>query len=69
MADNYKQIRLPCTVASNDCLIVEERGGRRTGVEITALVGDEHNTIFLNPEHARELFNWLGVYLHTVSGD
>lgn len=69
MADNYKQIRLPCTVASKDCLIVEERAGRRTGVEVCALVGDKRNTIFLNPEHARELFNWLGVYLHTFSGD
>ncbi len=69
MADNYKQIRLPCAVTSEDRLIVEPRGNPSTGVEVTALVGDEHNTIFLNPEHARELFNWLGVYLHTVSGD
>lgn len=68
MADNYKRIKLPCAIGSGDCLIVKGRGCRWM-VEIVVLVGDEHNTIFLNPEHARELFNWLGVYLHTVSGD
>lgn len=26
-------------------------------------------TLYISPEDARALFNWLGVYLHTVSGD
>ncbi len=69
MADKCTRIKLPCAVTSEDRLIVETRGNPSTGVEVTAQVSGDHNTIFLNPEQARELFNWLGVYLHTFSGD
>ena len=69
MADKCTRIKLPCGIAGADYLTVGVCGNPNAGVKIIALVGDERNTIFLNPEHARELFNWLGVYLHTVLGD
>lgn len=69
MADKCTRIKLPCGIAGADYLTVGVWGNPNAGVEVCAVVDDEHHTVFLHPEHARELFNWLGVYLHTVSGD
>lgn len=69
-----KNITLHCTSETGDTL---EFGSADTG-QIAVYVSTVQDpdktsrlieTIYLSPEDTRKLFNWLGVYLHTVSGD
>ena len=73
-----KRITLNCTSDTGDILEFAAPVGGQVGGQVAVYVSTVRDpdkvprlieTIYLSPEDTRELFNWLGVYLHTVSGD
>ena len=59
-------LRLPCK--SGDDTLVVKRIGDDVLLRGSDARRDTDTFIYLSPEQARDLFNWLGVYLHTLHG-
>lgn len=61
-----------CTSETGDEIEFVEVGDE-VGVYLTCCRSDGRPTLtealYISPKDARKLFCWLGVYLHTVSGD
>ena len=60
-----------CTSTTGDTIEFVEVGDK-IGIYVTSVKNGKAiltATIYLSPDDVRALFNWLGVYLHTFSGD
>lgn len=56
-----KQLMLTCKEAANDKLVVSADGA---DVKLNACNAVDDLDIYLDADSARQLFNWLGVWLH-----
>lgn len=61
-----KIIYLPCDYTAGDQLVVSvfDDDDRARGIDINVQQQGVHHHVVLSMESARELFNWLGVWLH-----
>lgn len=64
MADNHK-VKIMCSTGIGDHIELSAYGGTDKDLVVRAHDGDQTTVTYLNPDGARELFNTLGVWLHT----
>lgn len=67
MAKQQKPLTLPCAEISDDSLEVTDERMRKTVAIKCIEAGITRYTVAacsLNEETARQLFNWLGIWLH-----